>query len=332
MQTIGLVGLGLLGRGIAACLLAHNFRVIALTAGEPHTFARARQYIQEAIDELIARAGFPADLSSNWTHRFIEASSLQQFAPCDFVIESVYEDTSTKDAVFDQLEQIIGSAIPIASNTSALPIARLQQNREHPERLLGMHFAGPAYCTIFLEIVRGPLTSDATTQAAIVLGRQLGKQPCVLNKDVPGFIANRIAYAMYREALNLLELGIADAETIDLACLNSLPLWTSMCGPFRWIDITGGPALYAKAMSGVLPDLSNSSELPNMLKKLSDEDACGTVNGRGFFTYQPGDDQIWDRRAREHAWTVNAASSEPATEVVPGVGLEPTLRLREKGF
>ncbi len=79
-----------------------------------------------------------------------------------------------------------------------------------------------------------------------------------------------------------------------------------MCGPFRWIDITGGPALYAKAMSGVLPHLNNSSELPQTLKKLGEEDCRGTVNGRGFYEYQPGDDQMWDRRAREHAWTVNS--------------------------
>ncbi len=86
-----------------------------------------------------------------------------------------------------------------------------------------------------------------------------------------------------------------------------------MCGPFRWIEITGGPALYAKAMAGVLPNLNTSPELPQTMKKMHDENARGTLNGRGFYQYQPGDDKLWDRRAREHAWTVKPAPSQPAT-------------------
>jgi 3-hydroxybutyryl-CoA dehydrogenase len=113
-----------------------------------------------------------------------------------------------------------------------------------------------------------------------------------------------MAYAMYREALHLLETGVADAETIDRAFRNVCGLWSTLCGPFRWIDITGGPALYAKAMKGVLPTLSNASELPKMLEQMWQNGDRGTINGRGFYSYAPEDAQRWESLLHRHAWAV----------------------------
>lgn len=309
-NTIGIVGLGFLGRGIAACLLAHDFRVIAFTVGDRDTFARARQYINNAIHELIQRADYRPDLAAEWPDRFMEAKSFDEFAECDFVIESVTEDLAVKRNVFDLLEAVVRETVPIASNTSALPIGTLQENRRHPQRFLGMHFSEPAYVTRFLELIRGPHTSDQAMNLAAEIATRAAKEPCLIEKDVPGFIVNRIAYAMYREALHLLETGVADAETIDRGCRNSFGLWAALCGPLRWIDITGGPALYGKAMSGVLPSLANNPELPETLKTMMENDDRGLINGRGFFTYQPGDDKIWERRLHERAWAVRLSSAE----------------------
>lgn len=244
---IGVVGLGLLGRGIAACLVAHGFRVIAFTTSE-HPHELAVKYISKAVRELIANAGFPTSLEQQWPERFVEAQSLGAFSACGFVIESVVEDADIKQDVFDRIEAVVAPQAPIASNTSAFPITLLQAKRKHPERFLGMHWAEPAYATRFLELIRGGQTSAESLAAAIDLGRRLGKEPTVVDRDVPGFIVNRLGYAIYREAVNLLELGVGDVETIDRAFRNACGLWATLCGPFRWIDITGGPALYAKAM------------------------------------------------------------------------------------
>ena len=302
-DPIGVAGLGLLGRGIAACLLAHGFRVIAFTTGAD-THARARTYIDAAVRELIEWGGFPASLAEHWPDHYTEAASLGEFAGCRFVIETVVEDLEIKRSVYDELEAAIGPAVPIGSNTSAIPISLLQSQRKHPERLLGMHWAEPAYATRFLELIRGDRTSDEAFESAAALARLIGKEPALVQKDVPGFIVNRIGYAMYREAIYLLESGVADVETIDLSFRNACGLWATLCGPFRWIDITGGPALYAKAMAGVMPDLANGAGLPRTLLEMQRDDARGVLNGRGFYRYAEGDAERWEKLLHEHAWAV----------------------------
>jgi len=109
---------------------------------------------------------------------------------------------------------------------------------------------------------------------------------------------------MYREAVHVVESGIADVETVDRACRNAYSLWATLCGPFRWMDISGGPALYAKAMSGVLPTLDNSTELPETLQKMLDADADGTLDGNGFYQYAAGDREKWEELFRESVWHV----------------------------
>ena len=303
IKTVGVAGLGLLGRGIAACLLGHGCRVVAFTRREA-THDEAKKYIAQAINDLVDRAGFPEDLLQEWSERYEPVTSLNPMADCEFVIESVIEDMGTKQEVFDQLESLVGAHVPIASNTSALPISHLQRGRKHPERFLGMHWAEPAHATRFLEIIRGEQTSDAAFQAAAQLAKGIGKEPSMVEKDVPAFIVNRIGYAMYREAVNVLEMGVADVETIDRSVRNALGLWATMCGPFRWMDLTGGPALYGKAIEGVLPSLSNATELPQTLQKLREADARGVANGHGFYEYTEEDAQKWEKLLRQHAWTV----------------------------
>jgi len=283
-DPIGIAGLGQLGRGIAACLLSHGYRVIAFDPS-PAARERARPYIENALKELVARAGFPEAILQDWTQRLTEADSLGAFGPCRFVIESVIENPAIKSQVFDEIEAVVAGEVPITSNTSALPISLLQSTRKYPERFLGMHWNDPAYATRFLELVRGEKTSDQAFACGVALAAALRKEPALVRKDVPGFVANRMAYAMYREAVHLLESGVADVETIDRAFRNSVGLWASLCGPLRWIDITGGPWLYATAMKGVLPSLDNSSDLSKRLEDALRNEDLGTKNGRGFYSY-----------------------------------------------
>ncbi len=303
IETIGVAGLGLLGRGIAACLLGHGFRVIAFTRRDT-THGEARAYIARAIDDLVERAGFAPELSQQWTERYEAVSSLEPLAGSDFVIETVIEDVETKNEVFDQLEALVAADVPIASNTSALPITHLQRGRAHPERFLGMHWAEPAHATRFMELIRGEQTGDAAFQTAARLAKAIGKEPSLVEKDVPAFIVNRLGYAMYREAVHILEMGVADVETIDRSCRNALGLWATMCGPFRWMDLTGGPGLYAKTIRDVLPSLSNTTELPKTLQDMLDSDARGIADGRGFYEYTEEDARWWEELFLQHAWNV----------------------------
>jgi 3-hydroxybutyryl-CoA dehydrogenase len=299
IDPVGVVGLGLLGRGIAASLVGAGVHVIAFDISQP-----ARQdafsFIENAIQEMVSHGVLAPQAAATWRDHLIICDSISLLKPSAFVIESVNEDLSVKRQVFEELEAIVGRDTPIASNTSALPITLLQQGRTHPSRFLGMHWSQPCYATRFLEIIRGELTSDTSLQLAVELGRKVGKEPSMVNRDIPGFIINRLSYAMYREAAHLVELGVGDVATIDEAFRNAVGLWASFCGPFRWIDITGGPGLYGKAMAGVLPDLAGKSEVPALFTALAG--ARGALDGRGFYTYEPGDAARWQKLFHEHAW------------------------------
>ncbi|SFR98474.1 3-hydroxybutyryl-CoA dehydrogenase [Granulicella pectinivorans] len=308
-QTVGLIGLGFMGRGIAGCLIAHGLHVVSYTLARSE-FEQAREAIAQAIEELIENAGYDPSLRDEWRGRYVEAASLQDVASCTFIIESITESAEAKHRLFADLEAIVSPETPIASNTSALPISLLQQGRLRPERFLGMHWAEPAHCTRFLELIRGEHTNDASLQAAERIALQLRKDPCIVQQDIPGFIVNRIAYAMYREACNLLHLGIADADTIDKAFRNSCGLWAGICGPLRWIDLTGGPALYGKTMTGVLPTLYNSPELPEPIASLMKAGATGIKSGQGFFSYTPEEAQAWEKIYRDQVWRMRAIAEE----------------------
>jgi 3-hydroxybutyryl-CoA dehydrogenase len=267
-------------------------------------FESARQAIALAIDELIHRAGFHPSLRDTWKDIYTEAESVTWLSPCNFVIESIVEDAAAKGSLFAELEAVLAADTPIASNTSALPISLLQRNCRHPERVLGMHWAEPAHATRFLELIRGEATNDASLQAAFSLATRVGKDPCIVQQDIPGFIANRIGYAMYREACHLLQLGVGDTATIDRSFRNSVGLWAAICGPFQWIDLTGGPALYGKAMSGVLPTLSNEISVPQPLVEKMHQ--TGVRDGHGFYDYTPEAARLAEEQYREHVWRMRA--------------------------
>lgn len=315
-QTIGVAGLGLLGRGIATCLVAHGFRVVAIDP-KPESRAAARDHITHGIDDLVARGGFPSSLISEWTDRYADGDDVAKFAPCDFIVESIIENLDAKRGLFDRIEAVIGPTVPIASNTSALPITSLQASRRNPARFVGSHWAEPCHLTRFLEIIRGEQTDDATAAAAIDLGRRCGKDPSLVRKDTDGFIVNRLGYAMYREAFWLLENGVADVDTIDRAFRNAISVWANIAGPFRWMDLTGVPA-YAAVMERMFPKLSKSDAVPETIKALVARGATGIASGEGFYRYTPEEARRWEQMLVDNVWRVRAMQDDVDAELRAG--------------
>lgn len=308
IQTIGVAGLGLLGRGIAACFLARGFKVIGHSR-TARTRDEARAYIQQGIRDLVHHGGFSSSLLSDWATRYTETDDLSTFRNCDFVIESVVEDPDAKRVTFDQIEAVIRPDVVLASNTSALPISKLQRDRKHPNRMIGTHWAEPCHLTRFLEVVRGEATDDATVQTTLALMERAGKEPTLVRKDIDGFIVNRIGYAMYREALHIVEQGVADFETIDRALRNSLGIWAEVTGPFRWMDLTGMPT-YATVMNRLFPKLSNATIVPKVMQDLIDSGAAGISNGRGFYNYTPEEIHKWEQKIIDHVWAMREFSEK----------------------
>ncbi len=293
---IGVVGLGLMGRGIAACLLARGFAVTGCDRS-PRRRADARSHVKTVLAGLARRGSLARSENRGWQARFQTVRDPAEMGACGFVIESVDEDLRLKQQVFGRLEPALDPAAVIASNTSSIPITLLQKGRANPERLIGMHWGEPAEIMRYLEIIPGKHTSPRTVRRTRRLGELCGKRPTVLQRDIRGFISNRLMYAMMREAFYLLESGVADMQTIDDSFRNDIGWWAALAGPFRWMDLTGIPA-YAAVMEGLLPQLANTKSVPRAMRETVSSGARGVSNRRGFYRYTRKSAGEWDR-----AWT-----------------------------
>lgn len=293
VQRIGIVGLGLMGRGIASCLLANGFEVVGCDISATQRKGSLR-HISHALTELHKRKLLPARRLADWQQQYHVVTSPEGLAECALVIESVAEDLELKRGIYTRLESILPAKAIIASNTSSLPITSLQQGRLHPSRMIGMHWGEPAEIMHYLEIIPGEHTAPSVIRYAEKFGRSCGKEPVVLKQDIRGFLSNRLMYAMMREACHLVEAGIADIADVDRSFRNDIGWWALLAGPFRWMDLTGIPA-YAAVMEGLLPELSDTKTVPHLMKQMQKKKAEGISNRKGFYPYTHSSSKRWKK-------------------------------------
>lgn len=299
--AVGVVGLGLMGKSITACLLAAGHPVTGCDSD-----ATRRQEAATAIAamlEELAKEGSLAETPAEVMRRFRTSAELAGLADARIVFEVVTEDEAMKTAVFAGLEQVLGPHAVIASNTSAIPITILQRGMRHPERFIGVHWAEPAHLTRFLEIIAGEATDPAIGPWLHRLAGAWGKEPSLVRRDIRGFVANRIMYALIREAFHLVESGVATVEDVDRSVRNDIGSWATLAGPFRWMDLTGIPA-YATVMRDLLPELSNAATLPKLMQEVVARGALGTANADGFHRYTPESAAAWDDAFRRFSMEI----------------------------
>jgi 3-hydroxybutyryl-CoA dehydrogenase len=304
LQPVGLVGFGLMGQGIATCLLSRGFAVIVYDA-DRRTYASGQAQIKRSLTELVRRRVLKAANTKDWRDRLHCATSFDSFAPCPLVIESVPENLELKQQLFRELEAVVTTRTILASNTSSLPISLLQSVLRNPARFIGMHWGVPAELVPFFEVIPGKSTSARTLRLAREVGVACGKDPIVLRQDIRGFVGNRLMYAMMREACYLVESGVADVETVDRAFRLDFGWWSTFAGPFRWMDLTGIPA-YAAVMEGLLPKLSNQKTVPVVMQEAVRKGWEGISNGKGFYRYDRASAARWKKAWAEFAYDVKA--------------------------
>jgi 3-hydroxybutyryl-CoA dehydrogenase len=187
------------------------------------------------------------------------------FDGVDIVVETILEDLATKHALFARIEPWCHPAAVIATNTSSLTIGEIATSLTRPERFAGFHFLKPGHLTGVVEIIPGPATSESTTALLGDVARRMGKAPLVAQRDVPGFIWNRIQFAVLRECLHMLETGVASAADIDAAVSDGLaPRWTA-AGPLATADL-GGLATFATICDLLFPHLANDTTAPAAIR------------------------------------------------------------------
>ena len=239
--TVGVVGMGLMGVSIAASLLLARHRVVAVEH-KASLRQMSRKRVLALLKDASARA-FSVDSPQQLIQQFSVHSELSPLKDSQVVIESITESLSRKRQVIRRIEKVVSSKTIIGSNTSGIPVTSLQQFATHPGRVLGLHWGEPAHVSRFMEVIPGKHTSSAAMRLALDLARSWGKDPTLVRKDVPGFVTNRIMYAILREACHLVDTGVATIQDVDRSIRNDMGYWISIAGPFRFMDLTGVPAV-----------------------------------------------------------------------------------------
>jgi 3-hydroxybutyryl-CoA dehydrogenase len=281
IKTIGVIGAGQMGNGIAHVFALHNHPVIlcdltewrlesALTTIRNNLYRQMRKGLVEAgnIDEII--------------NRIFLTTRLTDLAAADFVVESVPEDEALKIDIFRKLDEIVQPGVVIATNSSSISISRIAEATAHPERVIGMHFMNPAPVMELIEIIRGHSTGvwafAATTELVAGIGKEM-----VLSGDSPGFIVNRLLIPMINEAILLFSEGTATAEDIDKGM--RLGLGHPM-GPLALADMIGLDTMLAISevlYSGLKKD---NYRPPPLLAEMVEAGKLGRKSGRGFYIYE----------------------------------------------
>ncbi len=299
---VGIVGVGLMGTSIASCLLASGHRVKGYEKDLQHRLlapVEVRRQLQELLDEEFL-VGDLQELMS----RFHLVEDPGGLGDSHLVVECVTEDLASKKETLRRVEQEIEPTAIIGSNTSAIPPTILQRGLTHPERVLGIHWSEPAHVTRFMEIIKGEETREKHVVTVTALARLWGKEPTVLKQDIRGFITNRVSYAMFREALHLVESGVASVEDVDRSLRNDVGYWITFAGPLRYMDLMGVEA-YEKVMSELLPELCSSPEVPRLIREVVDSGGRGISNGRGFYEYTPEESLLWKHRFHEFNFEIH---------------------------
>ncbi len=270
-KRIGVVGAGTMGRGIAQLLAIKGFPVVLVD--------RDDAILEKAVKRLLERT--EPELRAGVEERVTTSAVAERLRDCDLIIEAVYEDEGTKREVFATLGGICRSDTVIASNTSAISISRLALSVPAPARFIGMHFMNPPVKMQLVEVVRGGKTAESTVQSITGLAQRLGKVPVVV-RDTPGFVANRLLFAQFGEALRLLESGAARREDIDTVMKLG---FSHPMGPFELADFIGLDVCL-QIMAFLRESLGDERYRPGeVLERLVAEGKLGKKTGEGFYRY-----------------------------------------------
>ena len=287
MKNVVIIGTGIMAAGIAAGFISQSVPIAILGRSKEKSATCLKKAI--LLSKKIGINGANANKNNaelEISQSYGELSSWQEWDQSQWVIETVAEDMSLKREIFNELDKKVPPHIPIGSNSSGFPISKIADGLKTANRMLGAHYFMPAEVVPLVEIVLGEKTDIRFAEDICNLYRQIQKKPVLVKKDIPGFLANRIQHALMREALSLVEAGIATPEDIDDAVRYSFGFRYAAVGPMTQKEISGWDGM-ANAAREIYPSLSNITTLPSQLEKLMQSGKTGMKAGEGFRKWTP---------------------------------------------
>jgi 3-hydroxybutyryl-CoA dehydrogenase len=281
MTSVLVIGAGFMGGGIAQVCAQAGYRVHLMDVRR-ESLDKALGEIRKSTIKLHAKGGRIPEPPETILARIELESDLKSAANVQWVIEASPEIESLKKEIFLELDELVPTDTVLATNTSSIPVSRLAAVTGSPERVLGLHFFGPVPLMGLVEVVKGDETSASVFDRGIAFVKSLGKTPVCVQKDVPGFVMNRIFLAAFREALALVDLGVVTPEDADTGMKLGYG-WT--VGPFEIADNAGIDTfdLIARSFNSIGEDMLCPQS--DLLKKMVGEGRLGRKSGEGFYRY-----------------------------------------------
>ncbi len=286
IETVAVLGLGTMGHGMAQIFAAAG---CAVRCYDENAAARgtAVDRIRGNLDKMVEAGITDAESIPRTLERIqmLESES-EAVASAQFVVEAISEELAPKQELFARIEPLVGSQAIMASNSSSFPITESAAKMQRPERAIVTHWFNPPHIVPLVEVVPGEKTDEAVTQATVDFHRRVGKLAVRVNKEVPGFLVNRVQVAIFREIFDLLDRGVASAEDIDQAIRGSIGLRLAALGPFQVMDFAGLD-ITSRTYENLVTDIRSDTEVAPVIRRLVDEGNFGTKTGKGIYDYTP---------------------------------------------
>jgi len=282
IKTIGVVGAGTMGNGIAQVAAIAGYNVI-MSDIEDRFVQGGIKNVDRFLAKSVEKGKMSADEKNAVMGRIKGTVKLEDMKDADFVVEVILEKMDLKKQVFKQLDEITRKDIVLSTNTSSMSVTEIATATARPDKVVGMHFFNPVPLMRLVEVIRGLKTSDETAALTMDLSKKLGKEPVEVKVDVPGFLANRLMIAVAIEAIRLYEQGIASKEDVDKAAKLGL---NYPMGPFELMDLTGVDINY-HVMDYFHKELPQELKWdpPLSIKNMVKAGLLGRKTGAGWYTY-----------------------------------------------
>lgn len=286
-RSAAVLGAGTIGLSAAVCLAAHGTEVTVVVR-RPDTAPQRLDAAHARTDRLLALGALTGDQAQAARRQLRVSADPPPGSRFDLVFEAVAEELEIKRSVLAGAEGLLEDNGVIVTTTSSLPVQELIVALARPERFAAWHWFNPPDLMELVEIVPATSTALETTERLVAWSVALGKRPIVLRRDTPGFVANRLQYALLREAYALVEDGICDLSDVDTAVTAGLGARWAAVGPFATMDLAG-LGVHEAVTEGLFPALSNTRSAPELLTRLRADGAGGARDGHGLLgRYEPG--------------------------------------------